>query len=179
MTLGARRSTAPRKPRTKRRSVKASWLSIISTSTTAPISRRSANRYTQYLFSPSTKRWLLAIAAAAALFCLYFFGLTDTGLLGPDEPRYAAIGRDMARSHDWITPRLWGEQWFEKPPLLYWMTAAGFACGLNEDMAPRLPVAAMSVAFLVFFGFAVRREFGERVAWFAGVILATSAGWLA
>ena len=131
------------------------------------------------MFSPSQKRWLLAIAAACALFCLYFFGLTDTGLLGPDEPRYAAIGREMARSHDWITPRLWGEQWFEKPPLLYWMTAAGFACGLNEDLAPRLPVALMSVGFLLFFWFAVRREFGEREAWFAAAVLATSAGWLA
>ncbi|MDP8980522.1 MAG: glycosyltransferase family 39 protein [Acidobacteriota bacterium] len=131
------------------------------------------------MFSPSQKRWLLAIAAAGALFCLYFFGLTDTGLLGPDEPRYAAIGRDMARNHDWITPRLWGDPWFEKPPLLYWMTALGFACGLDQDLAPRLPVALLSVAFLAFFWFAVRREFEERVAWFAAGILATSAGWLA
>src|SRR5260221_10118775 len=106
MTPEARPRTARPKPKTKRRSAKAFWPSIISTSTTAPISSRSSNRYTQYLFSPSQKYWLLVIAAGCALFCLYFFGLTDTGLLGPDEPRYAAIGRDMARSHDWITPRL-------------------------------------------------------------------------
>ncbi len=39
---------------------------------------------------------VLAAAAVVGLFFLYFFGLTRTGLLGPDEPRYAAIGRAMA-----------------------------------------------------------------------------------
>ena len=66
------------------------------------------------------------LLAAPLLVVLYFYGLTTTGLLGPDEPRYAAIGREMAISGDWVTPRLWGQPWFEKPALLYWMTAIGF-----------------------------------------------------
>ena len=85
----------------------------------------------------------------------------------------------MAESGDWITPRLWGEPWFEKPALLYWMTAAGFKAGLDLDLAPRLPVAIASVAFLVYFFVALRREFGDRAAFYATTILATSAGWLA
>lgn len=117
--------------------------------------------------------------AAIALFFLYFFGLDRTGLLSADEPRYAAIGREMAESGDWITPRLFGDPWFEKPPLLYWMTAAGFKAGLNEDLAPRLPVAILSVAFLVFYFFLLRREFGDRAAAFSTCILGTSAWWLA
>lgn len=121
---------------------------------------------------------ILAAASAAGLFFLYFFGLTRAGLVGPDEPRYAAIGRAMAASGDWITPRLWGSAWFEKPALLYWMTAAGFKAGFGPDLAPRLPVALVSVAFLIYFFFAMRREFGERAAWYAAAILATSAGWL-
>jgi 4-amino-4-deoxy-L-arabinose transferase-like glycosyltransferase len=127
---------------------------------------------------------LLPIAAGllpitAGLFFLYFFGLTRTGLVGPDEPRYAAIGRAMATTGDWITPRLWGQAWFEKPALLYWMTAAGFKAGLGADWAPRLPVAIASVAFLVYFFFVLKREFGESAAWYSTTILATSAGWLA
>jgi 4-amino-4-deoxy-L-arabinose transferase-like glycosyltransferase len=122
---------------------------------------------------------VLAPAAVAGLFFLYFFGLTRTGLLGPDEPRYAAIGRAMATTGDWITPRLWGAPWFEKPALLYWMTAAGFKVGLGPDLAPRLPVALASVAFLIYFFFVLRREFGDRAAWYSATILATSAGWLA
>lgn len=125
------------------------------------------------------KRWTIGLALAAALFFLYFFGLTRTGLLGPDEPRYAAIGSAMAQTGDWVTPRLWGKPWFEKPPLLYWMTAAGFKAGLDEDLAPRLPVAVLSVAFLIYFFVVLRREFGERAAFYGTTILGTSAGWLA
>lgn len=115
---------------------------------------------------------LLAVA-------LYFTGLSAMGLVGPDEPRYAAIGREMARSGDWITPKLWGAAWFEKPALLYWMTAAGFRAGLGAELGPRLPVALVSVAFLVFFALRVRRLWGAEMAAAATAILATSAGWLA
>jgi 4-amino-4-deoxy-L-arabinose transferase-like glycosyltransferase len=116
--------------------------------------------------------------AVPVIFVLYFYGLGASGLLGPDEPRYAAIGREMARSGDWVTPRLWGSPWFEKPALLYWMTAAGFRAGLGTELAPRLPVALLSVAFLWFYLYALRREFGARAAWFATAILAASAGWM-
>jgi 4-amino-4-deoxy-L-arabinose transferase-like glycosyltransferase len=118
------------------------------------------------------------LLAVPLVYFLYFFRLTNVGLLGPDEPRYAAIGREMARSGDFVTPRLWGEPWFEKPALLYWMEGAAFRAGFSVDLAPRLPVALMSVAFLILFYWALRREFGDRPAGFATVILATSAGWL-
>jgi 4-amino-4-deoxy-L-arabinose transferase-like glycosyltransferase len=119
--------------------------------------------------------WLLA---ALVTYFLFFFHLTATGMLGPDEPRYAAIGREMARSGDWITPRLWGEPWFEKPALLYWMTGVAFRLGLGDDAAPRVPVAIVSVAFLALFFYLLRRQIGERTAFFATAILGTSAGWI-
>src|SRR5579871_1699069 len=100
-------------------------------------------------------------------------------MLGPDEPRYAAIGQAIAESGDWVTPRSWGSPWFEKPPLLYWTTAVAFKAGLNQDAAPRLPVAILSAAFLIFFYLILTREFGRRAALFSSTILATSVGWLA
>lgn len=118
-------------------------------------------------------------AACAALFFLYLFGLNWTGLIGPDEPRYAEVGREMAQSGDLVTPRLWGKPWFEKPILLYWMTAAGFRLGGGEDLAPRLPVALLSCGFVLYFWWALRRDFGERAAWFGAAVLATSVGWIA
>lgn len=117
--------------------------------------------------------------ALPLVYFLYFFGLTAAGMVGPDEPRYASIGREMARSGDWITPRLWGLPWFEKPALLYWMIGAAFRAGLGQDIAPRLPVALMSVAFLALYWWMLRREFGCLEAWSATLILATSAGWWA
>lgn len=112
-------------------------------------------------------------------YLLYFFNLSASGLLGPDEPRYASVAREMARSGDWITPRLWGQPWFEKPALLYWMTATGFRLGLGTELAPRLPVALLAVAFLGLFWWALREEFGIRVAWASTLILGTSAGFVA
>ncbi|HWR50175.1 MAG TPA: glycosyltransferase family 39 protein [Bryobacteraceae bacterium] len=122
---------------------------------------------------------LWVAVAAVAVFLLLLWNLDGAGLLGPDEPRYASIGRDMARSGDWITPRLWGEPWFEKPPLLYWMTAAGFTLGLGPEAAPRLPVALLSAGFLAVFFIVLRREFGARAAAYATAALGTSAAWIA
>ena len=129
--------------------------------------------------SPGVRRAAFLLLVAAGLYFLYFFGLTRMGLILPDETRYAAVGQAMAATGDWITPRLWGEPWFEKPALLYWMTATGFKLGLGPELAPRLPVALASVAFLIYFFAAIRREFGDRAGWYAATILATSAAWLA
>lgn len=120
------------------------------------------------------KSWLIV-----PLLVLYLTSLGGVGFLGPDEPRYASIGREMARSGDWITPRLDGEPWFEKPPLLYWMIAAGHLARLPDEWAARLPVVLASLLFLLFFCETVEREYSARVAVGATGILATSAGWLA
>ena len=100
-------------------------------------------------------------------------------MLGPDEPRYAAIGRGMARTGDWIAPVLWGRPWFEKPPLLYWMTGAATRIGLGPDLAPRLPNTLLGWGFLVFLWLFLRREFGDEAALISAAILGTSAGWVA
>ena len=99
--------------------------------------------------------------------------------MSTDEPRYASIGREMARSGDWITPRLDGAGWFEKPPLLYWMTAAGHVARLPDEWAARLPIALLSLAFLMLLFYYVASEFSPKTGIAATTILATSAGWLA
>ena len=109
---------------------------------------------------------------------VYLINLGGSGFLGPDEPRYASIGREMAQSHDVITPRLNGSPWFEKPPLLYWTTAAAKTLRLPDEWAARLPVVLMSLAFLFFFSEILAREFSARIAIAATAILATSAGWI-
>jgi 4-amino-4-deoxy-L-arabinose transferase-like glycosyltransferase len=120
------------------------------------------------------------VFCAAVLLCALYFGdLNGMGLISTDEPRYADIGRAMARTGDLITPRLWGQPWFEKPPLLYWAIAAGFRAGLGPELAPRLPVALLSVLFLLFYWDRLRRMWDTRVACCSTAILATTAGWVA
>lgn len=117
--------------------------------------------------------------AVIALLFLYFFGLSQLGLVGPDEPRYVSIGREMSFSGDWITPVLWGDAWFEKPPLEYWGIAAAFSLGINDAVAPRIFNAVLGMAFVLFFWWVLAKEFSTRVAWAAASILATSAAWVA
>ncbi len=120
----------------------------------------------------------LVWAVLPLAYLLYFYGLGSVGLLGKDETRYASVAREMARSGDWVTPRLYGQPWFEKPALSYWMMGAGFRLGLPPDLAPRLPMALLAVAFLGFYWWILQREFGCRAAWMATLILGTTGLWL-
>jgi 4-amino-4-deoxy-L-arabinose transferase-like glycosyltransferase len=125
------------------------------------------------------RKYLLFPGLALAVIALYLYQLDGTGVLSTDEPRYLAVGRAMAASHDWVMPVLWGKPWFEKPPLLYWLVALGARAGLGMELCGRLPVALLSLAFLAGFFELLRREFGFRVAATATMLLACSAGWLA
>ncbi len=121
-----------------------------------------------------SRTWLLL-----PLLLLYLYNLGGAGFgLDPDEPRYASIGREIAHSGDWVTPHLNGSPWYEKPPLLYWMTGAATKLGLRDEWAARLPVALLSLAFLAFFYTIVEREFSGRTAMIATALLGTSAGWI-
>jgi 4-amino-4-deoxy-L-arabinose transferase-like glycosyltransferase len=127
----------------------------------------------------SSRRYLPLATSALAIACFYLYNLNGVGMMSTDEPRYAAIGQAMARTGDWVTPYLWGSPWFEKPPLLYWMSAAFFAMGEKPEVAARLPVALLSLAFLVVAAWLVAREFGKDASAMAVSLLATSAGWVA
>jgi 4-amino-4-deoxy-L-arabinose transferase-like glycosyltransferase len=69
-------------------------------------------------------RWFWVMFFALTIF-VYFFGLSIP-LLGPDEPRYAQVAREMFDRGDWITPTLGGFNWFEKPALLYWFEISAY-----------------------------------------------------
>ncbi len=114
-----------------------------------------------------------------AIVCLYFYDLDGVGVISPDEPRYLAIGRAMWKTGDFVTPRLWGTPWFEKPPLLYWLASLGTGLHLGPELCGRLPVALLSLSFVVVMFLLLRREFGSEAAAISSVLLATSAGWLA
>ncbi len=129
--------------------------------------------------SVGLRRLLPAVTVAAGTAALYLYNAGAIGVLGPDEPRYVAIGRAMAATGDLVTPKLWGSPWFEKPPLLYWMTAIGTWACLPPDLCGRIPVILLSLAFLVATFFLLRREFGETAAMLTTVSIATCAGWLA
>ncbi len=73
---------------------------------------------------------------AALIVFVYFFALGAIPLLGPDEPRYAQVAREMFERGDFITPTLGGFDWFEKPALLYWLQIFSYKIfGVSEFAA--------------------------------------------
>ena len=119
----------------------------------------------------------IAILAASAF--AFFFGLGRLGFLGPDEPRYAEVAREMFVSGDYISTRLCGCLWFEKPALLYWMSTAGYHLfGVNE-FAARVPTAAAALATVALLYLAVRRLGMRGLALASALVLATSGIFIA
>src|SRR5689334_24052179 len=78
------------------------------------------------------------VLAAACLAALWFANLGYRDLFQTDEGRYAEIPREMLASGDWVTPRLDGLKYFEKPPLQYWATAATFSLFGESNATSRL-----------------------------------------
>jgi 4-amino-4-deoxy-L-arabinose transferase-like glycosyltransferase len=105
--------------------------------------------------SQNRLRELLLLTGVCGFF--FFFRLSGIGLLGPDEPRYAQVAREMLVRHDWVTPTLYGHTWLEKPILLYWAQILCYSVFGVSDWAARVPSAAAATG-LVFGAFlAVRR----------------------
>jgi 4-amino-4-deoxy-L-arabinose transferase-like glycosyltransferase len=131
---------------------------------------------------PTLRRYfnyVILVLLGVASYILFFFGLGWIGMIGPDEPRYAAIARAMLMSGDYITPRLNGVAWFEKPPLMYWIAALGYKLfGVNEAGA-RFPSAlgATACVFLVYW--CGRKLWDRTTGLLAGLILVTSIGFFA
>ena len=118
--------------------------------------------------------WTLVIFAT--LYVCYFTRLNAIGLVGPDEPRYASIAREMAESGDFITPRLYGKPWFEKPPLYYWSAALSFKLfGVSETSA-RLPSAIFTLLATLAMSWLAWRSYGAETARWLLLLLPTSVG---
>ncbi len=113
------------------------------------------------------QRFLLAKRAWVVLFAAvcgaYFYGLGAVPLMGPDEPRYAEVAREMFARGDWVTPTLGGHTWFEKPALLYWLTESAYALFGVTEFAARVGSALAGVLTVLLVGWAARRaEFESR-----------------
>lgn len=68
----------------------------------------------------------------------------------------------MARTGDWVTPRLYGQPWFEKPVLYYWTAAIGFKLHLSAEWAARLPSAFAALAAAIAIGWLAAKHYGEK-----------------
>jgi 4-amino-4-deoxy-L-arabinose transferase-like glycosyltransferase len=132
---------------------------------------------------PSEKPWAQtasqvgwAILIVATLYVCYFSHLGAIGFVGPDEPRYAWVARDMVETGDWVTPRLYGKPWFEKPPLYYWGAALCFKLFGVSEAAARLPSAISALLATLALAWLALRLYGAETARWLLLLLPTTVG---
>jgi 4-amino-4-deoxy-L-arabinose transferase-like glycosyltransferase len=118
--------------------------------------------------------WLVLIIAT--LYFCYFHNLGAIGLVGPDEPRYAWIAREMHESGDWVTPHLYGQPWFEKPVLLYWGAALSFKLFGVSEAAARFPCALAALLATLAMAWLAWRIYGPWTARWLLLLLPTTVG---
>ncbi len=122
---------------------------------------------------------MLAICTLALLWAVIFLPTLGKLPLIRSEAMYAQIPLEMLASGDWLTPRLNGARYLDKPPLYYWLNLAALSLGGHSENTFRLAtfligwgevLAAFTLGTLLF---------SHRAGWLAGLVLLTSIGFFA
>ena len=110
------------------------------------------------------------------LFCFLIYGLFGglIPLLDPDEPVYGETAKEMLSTGDWLSPRIYGEFWYDKPPLFYWLEAISFSLFGISTWSARLPSALLGAITPVYLYLSTRKLLGEKAALRGAFICATS-----
>ena len=113
----------------------------------------------------------------AAMFFIWFFALSLRDLISTDEGRYADIAMEMLQSGDWITPRLNGLLYFEKPPLQYWASAISFALLGLHDFTARLWPGLTGFLTVIAVWFTAKRLWSNEAGEYAALVV-VSCAWM-
>jgi 4-amino-4-deoxy-L-arabinose transferase-like glycosyltransferase len=136
----------------------------------------STNQAAEKTWTESAARIGWTILIVATLYVCYFSHLGAIGFVGPDEPRYAWVARDMVETGDWVTPHLYGKPWFEKPPLFYWGAALCFKLFGVSEAAARLPSAISALLATLAMAWLALRLYGAETARWLLLLLPTTVG---
>ncbi len=112
--------------------------------------------------------------AALLLGLLWFLLLGYRDLIDPDEGRYAEIPREMVASGDWVTPRVDGFKYFEKPALQYWTTAVSYELFGQSNATARLWTALIGYLCGLFVWFLGDRLYGGKTGFYAFLVTMSS-----
>jgi 4-amino-4-deoxy-L-arabinose transferase-like glycosyltransferase len=135
--------------------------------------KSSADKY-PFLFDVS----LPLVVTVSAIVLLVNLGVAKA-FYADDEYLYAKIAAEMLRRHDLWVPTWLGQPAFYKPPLTYWLMMVGYKVGGVNLLAARVPIALTGVLSCVFVYLLGLRLYGRREAVAAGLLTATSFGFLA
>lgn len=114
--------------------------------------------------------WIVLLISMLILFP----NLGAIELLDPDEPVYAETAKEMIRFHDYLSPRIYGDYWYDKPPLYYWLVAGAFRVFGVSEFAARLPATVSALLCVILVAYYASKKINPRVGIFSGLILVTS-----
>ncbi|MCD8175115.1 MAG: glycosyltransferase family 39 protein [Phascolarctobacterium sp.] len=114
------------------------------------------------------KNSLLIIAGVAIV--TMFFGLSAVPLSDPDEPAYAETAREMIATGDYVSPRIFGDFWYDKPPVFYCLVALSFKFFGDGEFAARFPAALMAALTAVLLYVSITKIFNERAGFWSALI---------
>jgi 4-amino-4-deoxy-L-arabinose transferase-like glycosyltransferase len=117
--------------------------------------------------------WALFIALFLAV---QFASLFTPPLLDDVDASHAQVAQHMAESGDWVTMKVDGIRYLEKPPLPYWLAAALYKIFGQNAFATHLPntLALLGLAWLAWLW--TTRGWGPRAGLYAGIAVLTSVG---
>ena len=115
-----------------------------------------------------SRQLILLVTVIIAIIWFSLLGHRD--LIDPDEGRYAEIPREMVASGDWLTPRLNGFKYFEKPVLQYWVTAVGYTLFGESNWSARLWPALIGFLGALWAGYLGLRLYGQTAGFYAFLI---------
>jgi 4-amino-4-deoxy-L-arabinose transferase-like glycosyltransferase len=123
------------------------------------------------------RSWSVYLALLLIAGSVYLSGIISPPSLSDDvDAVQAQIARNMLTSGDWVTARLDGVAYLEKPPLVYWMMAASYKVFGVHDWAARLPIALFCVGLSLLTAAFGIWAFGRKAGFYAGLCMATGLG---
>ena len=122
------------------------------------------------------KKHLFFLVLFAVL--VYFVGNANLAITDPVESNYVETAKEMLASGDWVSPRIYGNYWYDKPVLFYWELIVAFQMfGISNAAARFFPGLFMTASLLLTYVFG-RRLYGARIGFVAALILGASVeGW--
>ena len=126
------------------------------------------------MIESNTNNWqrdfLLLFLCIGLFFCI---GLGARPYITPSEARYIEIPRQMLTTGDFLTPHINGVQYFEKPPLFYWLQALFLSLGSSEFFGRIATTLVVTLTCLMTYATG-RLLYGRTAGLLAATTLATS-----
>lgn len=119
------------------------------------------------------KQAALLLFAASLLFLA--FGTMWLPVTDPVESNYALTAKEMVTSGNWISPQIYGHFWYDKPIMVYWLTALSYTIFGFTDFASRFPaVLTGSLSAVTLFLYMARLTKDMKKSLWCSLFLVTS-----